>query len=147
MPQSQPRVSDGQGSRHARSRCSGWGMLSLLFASLVFSACLPPSGEETELGSPALAYADDPPALKRGRGIFLGACAGYCHSPGGGGASDAPNLFDCEWRHGGRDEEIFASIHTGVPGTRMLGFGGKLEDEDLWKVVAYLRAQSRCEPD
>jgi len=128
-------------------RCCAFGMLSLLLSCVAISACLPPAGEDTALRSPALSYAEDPPALKRGRGIFLGTCAGYCHGLGGGGASDAPNLFDCEWRHGGRDEEVFASIHKGIPGTRMLGFGGKLEDEDLWKVVAYLRAASRCDSD
>ena len=129
------------------SRRSAPRTLCLLASSLAFTACLPPASEDTAPRSPAEAYADDPAALKRGRGIFVGTCAGYCHSLRGRGASDAPNLFDCDWRHGGRDEEIFASIHTGVPRTRMIGFGGKLEDEDLWKVVAYLRAESRCDSD
>ena len=121
--------------------------LCLLLVSFAVGACLSLSGEDKAARSPAVAYAEDPTALKRGRGIFLGTCAGYCHSMRGGGAGDVPNLFDCEWRHGGSDEEIFASIYTGYPGTRMIGFGGKLEDADLWKVVAYLRAASRCASD
>ena len=129
------------------SSSTALGTLCLLLSSFAFGACLSLSGDDSALGSPAAAYAEDSAALKRGRGIFLGTCAGYCHSMRGGGAGDVPNLFDCEWRHGGSDEEIYASIYTGYPGTRMIGFGGKLEDADLWKVVAYLRAASRCASD
>jgi mono/diheme cytochrome c family protein len=120
---------------------------ALLLSTLAIAACLSLSVQEPAPRSPASAYAEDAAALKRGRGIFLGTCAGYCHSVGGSGAGDVPNLFDCEWRHGGRDEEIFAAIYAGVPGTRMIGFGGKLADEDLWKVVAFLNAASRCNTD
>ncbi len=121
--------------------------LCWLLSTVAFGACLSRSAEDPGSRTPAAAYAEEPAALKRGRGIFLGTCAGYCHGVRGGGAGDVPNLFDCNWRHGGSDEEIFASIYTGYPGTRMIGFGGKLEDEDLWKVVAYLRAESRCDSD
>jgi len=126
------------------SRNAALVAMCLLFSSLVLGACRSLSGEAGSPRSPAAAYAEDPVALKRGRGIFLGTCAGYCHSLRGGGAGDVPDLFDCYWRHGGSDEEIFASIYKGYPGTRMIAFGGKLDDEDLWKVVAYLRAASRC---
>jgi mono/diheme cytochrome c family protein len=120
---------------------------ALLLSTLAIAACLSLSEQDPAPRSPASAHAEDAAARKRGRSIFLGACAGYCHSVGGGGARDVPNLFDCDWRNGGRDEEIFASIYAGVPGTRMIGFGGKLADEDLWKVVAFLRAASRCDSD
>ena len=120
-------------------------MLCLLLVAVGLGACLSFSPKGST--SPAAAYAGDPVALKRGRGIFLGTCAGYCHGVRGSGAGDVPNLFDCNWRHGGSDEEIFASIYNGYPGTRMIGFGCKLEDEDLWKVVAYLRATARCPVD
>ena len=127
------------------SHHTGLASLCLLLSTVVIAGCLSLSAHDSAGRSPAAAYAEDSAALKRGRGIFLGMCAGYCHSVRGGGAGDVPDLLDCDWRHGGRDQEIFASIYTGVPGTRMIGYGGKLEDEDLWKVVAYLRAASRCE--
>ncbi len=122
-------------------------MLCLTLVTVGLGACLSLIAEEPVSQSPAAAYVGDPVDLKRGRGIFLGTCAGYCHGVRGGGAGDVPNLFDCDWRHGGCDEEIFASIYNGYPGTRMIGFGGKLADEDLWKVVAYLRAATRCVVD
>lgn len=95
--------------------------------------------------TPVAVYATDPLALKRGRGLFIGSCGGYCHSlePV---RRDAPDLFDCVWLHGGADREIFHTISTGVPNTRMLGFGSSLPEgeSDIWKLIAFLRQRSRC---
>jgi mono/diheme cytochrome c family protein len=95
--------------------------------------------------SPAARYAKDPEALKRGKGLFVGTCGAYCHGlkPG---HRDAPYLFDCEWKHGGSDEEIFQTIRAGVPDTRMQGFADRMPegDEDLWKIVAYIRSKASC---
>jgi mono/diheme cytochrome c family protein len=98
-----------------------------------------------EAESPAAAYARDAAALRRGELLFAGVCGAYCHGlqPG---VRDAPYLFDCEWKHGGADGDLFRVISQGVPGTRMPAFGGKLPegDADLWRLVAYLRSRSRC---
>ena len=96
--------------------------------------------------SPAVAYARDPVAIRRGRLIFIGTCGAYCHALHGGSRGDVPDLFDCEWRHGSLDADIFHTIATGVPGTRMVGFKDALPEKetDVWKVVAFLRATSNC---
>jgi mono/diheme cytochrome c family protein len=98
-----------------------------------------------ESRSPASLYARDSAALKRGELLFAGVCGAYCHGlqPG---ARDAPYLFDCEWKHGGEDGNLFRVIEQGVPGTRMPAFGGKLPEgeQDVWKLIAYLRAGSAC---
>ena len=95
--------------------------------------------------SPATAYARDPAALERGRLIFVGTCGAYCHSVTNE-RRDAPNLFDCEWKHGGADADLFRTISGGVQGTRMPAFKGALPegDPDIWKVIAYLRSASKC---
>lgn len=85
----------------------------------------------------------DPVAVERGKEIFVGTCGAYCHKMTDV-QSDAPNLFDCTWLHGGSDQEIFNTISHGVPKTRMVPFGGALPDEDIWKIVAYLKSQSKC---
>ena len=84
--------------------------------------------------------------MKRGKGLFIGMCGAYCHSLHDGARGDVPDLFDCAWKNGGSDEEIFRSISNGVPGTRMVGFAGVLPDgdTDIWKLVAFLRASSSC---
>jgi mono/diheme cytochrome c family protein len=111
-------------------------------------ACAGPKGAEQASAapeSPAAAYLRDPAAVDRGRKIFIGTCGAYCHSTHNV-ERDAPSLFDCEWKHGGSDAEIFKSIADGVPNTRMPAWKGALPlgDEDIWRVVAYLRSASTC---
>jgi mono/diheme cytochrome c family protein len=86
----------------------------------------------------------DPAALERGRRIFMGTCTGYCHAAQGSSSSEAPDLFDCDWLHGGSDAEIFQTLSRGVPGTLMAGFDGRLDDRDIWRVIAWLRSESDC---
>ena len=105
--------------------------LAALAAALLLGAC----GSSTR----ADAYREDGEALKRGRALFVGTCAGYCHSPAV--ERTAPYLFDCTWLHGsGKDQELFDVIANGVPNTAMLGFQGKLPegDADIWRLVAYI---------
>jgi mono/diheme cytochrome c family protein len=112
---------------------------ALVLAALAAStACSPPE-------SPAARYREDPAALKRGKSLFVGTCGAYCHGlqPG---TRDAPYLFDCEWKHGGSDEAIFRTIHDGVLNTRMQAFADRMPegDEDLWRIVAFLKAGTKC---
>ena len=91
--------------------------------------------------SPAEKFAADPAALKRGKSIFVGTCGGYCHgvTPG---PRDAPFLFDCVWKNGDSDEDLFRVIADGIPETRMVSFRGALPegDDDIWRLVAFIRA-------
>ena len=69
-------------------------------------------------------------------------CGAHCQGLRADGR-EAPFLFDCDWKHGGSSGEIFSTISSGVPKTQMLPFG-ELPDEDIWKLVAFLRVASRC---
>jgi mono/diheme cytochrome c family protein len=104
-------------------------------------ATAPPEPE-----SPAQVYLRDPAAVARGRLIFIGNCGAYCHSTQNV-ERDAPSLFDCEWKHGSSDADIFRTISEGVPKTRMPPWKGTLPegDADIWRVVAYLRSASTCQ--
>lgn len=83
------------------------------------------------------------PDVARGRSMFLGTCGAYCHKmvPA---QTDAAYLFGCDWRHGGSDAEIFHTITHGVPGSRMVAFGGAIPDADIWRIIAYLKTASKC---
>lgn len=109
-------------------------------ASLWLAACAG-GGRDA---SPVAGFSTDPEQLERGRRLFNGTCAGYCHAAAGRGLGSAPDLLDCEWRHGSSDEQILAVMRTGVPGTAMLGFAGRIPDDDLLRVLAWLRSASRC---
>jgi mono/diheme cytochrome c family protein len=97
-----------------------------------------PSGSD-----PVPALLKQPAAVARGKAIFVGTCGAYCHKMTNVQA-DAPFLFDCDWLHGGSDEQIFHTITHGVPGTRMVAFGGAIPDNDIWSIVAYLKSASQC---
>lgn len=111
-------------------------LLIVILGLAVMSGC----GDVPANESVADSYLNDQAAIQRGRLIFAGTCAGYCHklTPE---RSDAPNLFDCEWIHGGSDQEIYASIYKGIAGTRMVAFGENFPEgaDDLWKIIAYLK--------
>jgi mono/diheme cytochrome c family protein len=92
---------------------------------------------------PVPALLKSPEDVERGHKLFVGTCGAYCHKMAPG-PSDAPFLFDCDWLHGGSDQEIFHTISHGVPGTRMVAFGGALPDADIWRLVAYLKSASQC---
>ena len=109
-------------------------MLSLAVL-LTFLGCTEPD--------PASLYQEDPEALARGESVFTGTCSGYCHGKNVT-VADVPNLFDCAWIHGGSNPEIFTTIANGVPGSRMVAFGGRLPegDDDIWKIVAFLKSEA-----
>ncbi|MDB0051735.1 c-type cytochrome [Gammaproteobacteria bacterium] len=116
---------------------------SILFISMVLPVILTKCGESEDAVSLANTYVTDPEAVKRGRLLFVGTCAGYCHklTPE---RVDAPYLFDCDWKHGSSDQEIFNTVTAGVPNTRMVGFGTNFPEgeNDLWKIIAFIRTSS-----
>lgn len=116
-------------------------MLSGLVACAGQRSAVPEPATE----SPAARFAKDPAAVERGRLLFIGTCGAYCHATHDE-EREAPSLFDCTWRHGGSDAEVFHSIAEGVPGTRMPGWVTVLPkgEEDIWRVIAYLRVNSVC---
>lgn len=90
--------------------------------------------------SPVAAYLDDPDAIIAGRRMFRAVCTGYCHSTTPGVTKDAPNLFDCDWDHGSEDADLYRVITEGVPDTEMLPFDGKIPEDTIWQVIAYVRS-------
>lgn len=125
------------------------GLKIRLWPSFMFGAfliLLNGCGDSSSPASIADSYINNDVAIQRGRLIFAGTCAGYCHKLTAE-RSDAPYLFDCEWMHGGSDQQIHTSISEGIPGTRMIAFGENFPEgaEDLWKVIAYLKVnRQRC---
>ena len=116
---------------------------SMLFVFIVLPITRTKCGEANDTVSLADSYMADPEAVKRGRLLFVGTCAGYCHklTPE---RIDALYLFDCEWKHGSSDQAIFDIVTTGVPNTRMVGFGTNFPEgeNDLWKIIAFIRTNS-----
>lgn len=112
----------------------------LLVPLLLAAVALTGAGQASE--NP---FTGDVVAVEEGRALMGAVCGGYCHATTEGEATDAPDLLDCEWWHGDTDTDLFGVIREGVPDTRMQGFGGILPDDDIWRLVTVIRADSRCE--
>jgi cytochrome c oxidase cbb3-type subunit III len=70
-------------------------------------------------------------------------CAG-CHSTGGGGGMGPP-LNDADWIYGSDPENVFTTIVEGRP-NGMPSFRGKIDNGQLWQLVAYVRSMSGLTP-
>ncbi len=97
------------------------------------------------LGAVSNPYTDDRSAIAAGRQLFTAMnCAG-CHSAYAGGGM-GPSLRDSLWIYGSQDAQIFSTIAEGRP-YGMPAWGGRLNDAQIWQLVAYIRTLgSREEP-
>ena len=87
----------------------------------------------------AAAYYDNADAVNTGKRLFgQYNCIG-CHSNGGGGMG--PALMDDAWIYGSRLEQIHQTLVDGRP-NGMPSWGGKVPDQQLWQLAAYVRSMS-----
>ena len=99
----------------------------------------PPMAVDSVLGP----YGNNAYAVSQGQKLFTAFnCAG-CHSNGGGGMG--PPLMDDEWIYGSAPRNIFETIVQGRP-NGMPSFGGRIPDQDIWELVAYVRSLSALTP-
>jgi cytochrome c oxidase cbb3-type subunit 3 len=84
-------------------------------------------------------YYDNAEAVVTGKRLFAQYNCSGCHSNGGGGMG--PSLMDNQWIYGGRLEQIHQTLVEGRP-NGMPTWGGKIPDEQLWQIAAYVRSMS-----
>jgi cytochrome c oxidase cbb3-type subunit 3 len=82
-------------------------------------------------------YDDNAYAIAEGKRLYRWYNCSGCHFNGGGGIG--PPLMDSEWRYGSDPASLFASITQGRP-NGMPSYGGHLPDDQVWKIVAYVRS-------
>ncbi len=87
----------------------------------------------------ALPYYDNAEAVMTGKRLYNQMNCVGCHFNGGGGIG--PALMDDAWIYGGRLDQIYDSIYQGRP-NGMPAWGGKLTDEQIWQISAYVRSMS-----
>ncbi len=103
----------------------------------------PPSAEknlaESSSHAPKTVYQENGWAVSEGKRLYVWFNCVGCHAHGGGGMG--PALMDEQWLYGSAPEQIFASIVQGRP-NGMPAFGGKIPEQQLWQLVAYVRSLS-----
>jgi cytochrome c oxidase cbb3-type subunit 3 len=82
-------------------------------------------------------------AISEGKRLFESFNCSGCHSHGGGGMG--PPLMDAEWIYGADPENIIASIVEGRP-NGMPSFRGRISNQQLWELAAYVRSMSGLAP-
>jgi cytochrome c oxidase cbb3-type subunit 3 len=87
----------------------------------------------------AAPYYGNATAVNDGKRLFGEYNCSGCHSNGGGGM--APSLMDDEWIYGSRLEQIHQTLVEGRP-NGMPAWGGKIPDDQLWELSAYVRSMS-----
>lgn len=86
----------------------------------------------------------DPQAIRLGTARYELVCA-ECHG------MDAKGVFGPDlttlWALGLTDERLFRTVRQGVPGTSMPPApAGRLPDDEVWAILAYLRTLATAEP-
>jgi cytochrome c oxidase cbb3-type subunit 3 len=76
-------------------------------------------------------------AVSEGKRYFTWFNCNGCHGQGGG--AFGPALMDNNWRYGSAPHQVYSSIVDGRVGG-MPSFAGKLTEQQVWRLVAYVRA-------
>jgi cytochrome c oxidase cbb3-type subunit 3 len=84
-------------------------------------------------------YEENAYAVSQGKTLYNQYNCSGCHAQGGGGMG--PPLMDADWIYGSKPQNIFESISQGRP-NGMPAFGGKVVEDQLWQITAYVRSMS-----
>lgn len=108
----------------------------------------PQGGEATDVDVSKVAkpWESSPDMIAHGRKVFLSNCA-MCHGQDGKGDGPAGmslnprprNFVEGKWKQGGRSQDLFKTLVTGIPGSSMVSFKA-LPKNDRWSLVHYIRS-------
>lgn len=101
--------------------------LCLAGGGLVFAQAEPPATNP---------LAGESAAVQAGMGLFRSRCAD-CHGMDARGVR-GPDLTQV-WASGRSDAGLFRTLRRGVPGTEMPSVGPRTSDDEVWKILAYLK--------
>lgn len=96
-------------------------------------------GSPSQFPAVASPFQDNAYALSEGKRLYAAYNCNGCHANGGGGIG--PALMDHRWIYGNRPEQIFATIVQGRP-NGMPSFAGRVPEQQVWQLVAYVQSMS-----
>jgi len=115
----------------------------LLFSALLFSY-LAYAGIDDQIAQNQTEITKNPlqmneENIKSGKKLWR---KGGCYSCHGGQAEGGvgPNLQDDTWVYKPTDSMLFKTIAKGRPGTNMVGWEKELNNDEIWKIIVYIRS-------
>lgn len=91
-------------------------------------------------------FTGDSAAIAEGRKLWFKYNCYGCHGTEGGGGMGA-SVIDSNWLYGGDDPSVFNAIQNGAGRMPALGQIASIPDEEIWKIIAYMRSLYKGEPD
>lgn len=131
--------------RHASMVLSAIAVAALAATFFTDGLSAMSAGQQRPDGSerPPSPFAGDRAAITEGSDLFGRNCQ-QCHSTRGIGGK-CPQLIHGAWGPGGANSDalMYRIIAEGRPNTQMGAFKDALTDEEIWKIIAYLRYEAR----
>jgi cytochrome c oxidase cbb3-type subunit 3 len=88
-------------------------------------------------------YEGNAQALANGKRLFGWYNCKGCHASGGG--NSGPALMDDVWIYGSDPATIYQTIYGGRP-NGMPAYGGRIPEDQIWQLVAYVRSLAGLGP-
>jgi cytochrome c oxidase cbb3-type subunit III len=99
---------------------------------------------EPQVKTPTLSpYQENAYGIGEGKRLYAAYNCNGCHAQGGGGIG--PPLMDDLWIYGPAPDQIYSTIVQGRP-DGMPAFGGRVPDQQIWQIVAYVQSLSGQTP-
>jgi mono/diheme cytochrome c family protein len=89
-------------------------------------------------------YTGNPAAIKEGKALYTLYGCPACHNSHGGRM--APPVSDDVWVFAGDDETLFKLIKGELPDQAMPQAYAHLSDDQVWKILAFVRSEYRGDP-
>jgi mono/diheme cytochrome c family protein len=132
-------ATDAAGARQARRQLAG-DTLRFVAHEEHIPVGMPSRAQPLSLANP---FEGDRNAIATGARIYIAYNCIDCHGADGSGAM-GPTFQDGRWRFGGSASAVFESIYQGRP-EGMPAWGGRISDEQIWMLVAYVRSLSAAD--
>jgi cytochrome c oxidase cbb3-type subunit 3 len=100
-------------------------------------------GAPTPPPESASPYQNNAWGISEGKRLFLAYNCNGCHAMGGGAIG--PALMDEKWIYGYEPAQIYSTILQGRP-NGMPAFTGRIPDQQIWQLVAYVQSLGGAVP-
>lgn len=100
----------------------------------------PGSADEAPSPETGRRYEENAFHVSQGARYYVWFNCNGCHANGGGGMG--PPLMDDKWIYGGEIHQIASTILQGRP-NGMPSFRGRIPEEQVWQIAAYVRSMPR----